>query len=81
MIHFIWSAWSRCSMLAKRLPTHHIAAISIDETWKQQEIHSADKLPENATLVSKQCLVRRIATVSDVALVVGGGNPQPAKFL
>ena len=40
----------------------------------------AGKLPENATLVSKRPFRSPHHTISDVALVGGGGNPQPGEI-
>lgn len=45
------------------------------------KIHSvAGKLPENATLVSKRPFRSPHHTISDVALVGGGGVPQPGEI-
>jgi len=67
-------------MLAKRLPSI-LPPLSLQEALETTKIHSvAGKLPENATLVSKRPFRSPHHTVSDVALVGGGGNPQPGEI-
>jgi magnesium chelatase family protein len=55
--------------------------LSLQEALETTKIHSvAGKLPENATLVSKRPFRSPHHTISDVALVGGGGNPQPGEI-
>jgi len=68
------------TMLAKRLPTI-LPPLSLQEALETTKIHSvAGKLMENATLVSKRPFRSPHHTISDVALVGGGGNPQPGEI-
>lgn len=68
------------TMLAKRLPTI-LPPLSLQEALETTKIHSvAGKLPENATLVCKRPFRSPHHTISDVALVGGGGNPQPGEI-
>jgi magnesium chelatase family protein len=68
------------TMLAKRLPSI-LPPLSLQEALETTKIHSvAGKLPENGTLVSKRPFRSPHHTVSDVALVGGGGNPQPGEI-
>ena len=68
------------TMLAKRIPTI-LPPLSLHEALETTKIHSvAGKLPENATLVSKRPFRSPHHTISDVALVGGGGNPQPGEI-
>ena len=68
------------TMLAKRLPTI-LPPLSLFEALETTKIHSvAGKLPENATLISKRPYRSPHHTISDVALVGGGGNPQPGEI-
>jgi len=68
------------TMLAKRLPTI-LPPLSLHEALETTKIHSvAGKLPENATLVSKRPFRSPHHTISDVALVGGGGLPQPGEI-
>lgn len=68
------------TMLAKRLPTI-LPPLSLLEALETTKIHSvAGKLPENATLVSKRPFRSPHHTISDVALVGGGGIPQPGEI-
>ncbi|MBN8668834.1 MAG: YifB family Mg chelatase-like AAA ATPase [Chitinophagales bacterium] len=68
------------TMLAKRLPTI-LPPLSLNEALETTKIHSvAGKLPENATLVSRRPFRSPHHTISDVALVGGGGNPQPGEI-
>ena len=67
-------------MLAKRLPTI-LPPLSLHEALETTKIHSvAGKLPENSTLVSKRPFRSPHHTISDVALVGGGGSPQPGEI-
>ncbi len=68
------------TMLAKRLPTI-LPPLSLQEALETTKIHSvAGKLPENATLITKRPYRSPHHTISDVALVGGGGNPQPGEI-
>ncbi len=68
------------TMLAKRLPSI-LPPLSLVEALETTKIHSvAGKLSEGATLVSKRPFRSPHHTVSDVALVGGGGNPQPGEI-
>ena len=68
------------TMLAKRLPTI-LPPLSLQEALETTKIHSvAGKLPENSTLVSKRPFRSPHHTISDVALVGGGGIPQPGEI-
>ena len=68
------------TMLAKRLPTI-LPPLSMFEALETTKIHSvAGKLPENATLISKRPFRSPHHTISDVALVGGGGMPQPGEI-
>ncbi|HMJ47764.1 MAG TPA: YifB family Mg chelatase-like AAA ATPase [Ferruginibacter sp.] len=68
------------TMLAKRLPTI-LPPLSIQEALETTKIHSvAGKLPVNATLVCRRPFRSPHHTISDVALVGGGGNPQPGEI-
>jgi magnesium chelatase family protein len=68
------------TMLARRLPTI-LPPLSLQESLETTKIHSvAGKLPENATLVSKRPFRAPHHTISDVALVGGGGIPQPGEI-
>ena len=68
------------TMLAKRLPTI-LPPLSLQESLETTKIHSvAGKLPENATLISKRPYRSPHHTISDVALVGGGVNPQPGEI-
>jgi magnesium chelatase family protein len=68
------------TMLAKRLPTI-LPPLSLAEALETTKIHSvAGKLPENSTLVSKRPFRSPHHTISDVALVGGGGIPQPGEI-
>ena len=68
------------TMLAKRLPTI-LPPLTLHESLETTKIHSvAGKLPENSTLVTKRPFRSPHHTISDVALVGGGGNPQPGEI-
>ena len=68
------------TMLAKRLPTI-LPPLTLHEALETTRIHSvAGKLPDNATLVSKRPFRSPHHTISDVALVGGGGVPQPGEI-
>ncbi len=68
------------TMLAKRLPTI-LPPLSLLEALETTKIHSvAGKMPENSSLVSKRPFRSPHHTISDVALVGGGGIPQPGEI-
>jgi magnesium chelatase family protein len=68
------------TMLAKRLPTI-LPPLSLQEALETTKIHSvAGKLPEHSTLISRRPFRSPHHTVSDVALVGGGGIPQPGEI-
>ncbi len=68
------------TMLAKRLPTI-LPPLSLHEALETTKIHSvAGKLPANASLISKRPFRSPHHTISDVALVGGGGVPQPGEI-
>jgi len=68
------------TMLAKRLPTI-LPPLSLHEALETTKIHSvAGKLPENTTLIARRPFRSPHHTISDVALVGGGGIPQPGEI-
>lgn len=68
------------TMLAKRLPTI-LPPLTLMEALETTKIHSvAGKLPADASLVSIRPFRSPHHTVSDVALVGGGSNPQPGEI-
>lgn len=68
------------TMLAKRLPTI-LPPLSLQEALETTKIHSvAGKLPENAMLIARRPFRSPHHTISDVALVGGGGYPQPGEI-
>ncbi len=68
------------TMLAKRIPTV-LPPLSLMEALETTKIHSvAGKLGQNSTLVSKRPFRSPHHTISDVALVGGGTNPQPGEI-
>src|SRR3984885_6298807 len=68
------------TMLAKRLPTI-LPPLNLQEALETTKIHSvAGKLPENSTLISRRPFRSPHHTISDVALVGGGGMPQPGEI-
>ncbi len=68
------------TMLAKRIPTI-LPPLTLMEALETTKIHSvAGKLPANSTLVSRRPFRSPHHTISDVALVGGGGNPQPGEI-
>lgn len=68
------------TMLAKRLPSI-LPPLSLQEALETTKIHSvAGKLSGNSSLVSQRPFRSPHHTISDVALVGGGGNPQPGEI-
>lgn len=68
------------TMLAKRLPTI-LPPLTLHEALETTKIHSvAGKLPSDASLISKRPFRSPHHTVSDAALVGGGGVPQPGEI-
>lgn len=68
------------TMLAKRIPTI-LPPLSIQEALETTKIHSvAGKLSEYTTIVNKRPFRSPHHTISDVALVGGGGHPQPGEI-
>ena len=68
------------TMLAKRIPTI-LPPLTLHEALETTKIHSvAGKLPGNTSLISKRPFRSPHHTISDVALVGGGGNPQPGEI-
>ena len=68
------------TMLAKRLPTI-LPPLSLHEALETTKIHSvAGKLPVNTSLIAQRPFRSPHHTVSDAALVGGGGIPQPGEI-
>jgi magnesium chelatase family protein len=68
------------TMLAKRLPTI-LPPMSLSEALETTKIHSvAGKMGKNTGLVSTRPFRSPHSTISDVALVGGGGVPQPGEI-
>jgi magnesium chelatase family protein len=68
------------TMLAKRLPSI-LPMLTMQEALETTKIHSvAGKLGANASLISSRPFRSPHHTISDVALVGGGGNPQPGEI-
>lgn len=68
------------TMLAKRLPTI-LPPLTLDEALETTKIHSvAGKLSRETGLLTTRPYRSPHHTVSDVALVGGGGNPQPGEI-
>jgi magnesium chelatase family protein len=68
------------TMLAKRLPTI-LPPMTLHEALETTKIHSvAGKLGDNASLVGTRPFRSPHHTISDVALVGGGGVPQPGEI-
>lgn len=68
------------TMLAKRLPTI-LPPLTINEALETTKIHSvAGRLGKDATLMTTRPFRSPHHTISDVALVGGGGNPQPGEI-
>ena len=68
------------SMLAKRLPTI-LPPLSLVESLETTQIHSvAGKLSSDISLISQRPFRAPHHTISQVALVGGGNNPQPGEI-
>lgn len=68
------------TMLAKRLPSI-LPPLSLQEALETTKIHSvAGKLGRNGSLMAQRPFRSPHHTISDVALVGGGGNPQPGEI-
>jgi len=68
------------TMLAKRLPTI-LPPLTLNEALETTKIHSvAGKLSRDVGLLTTRPYRSPHHTVSDVALVGGGGNPQPGEI-
>ena len=68
------------TMLAKRLPTI-LPPLTLNEALETTKIHSvAGKIGKDATLMTTRPFRSPHHTISDVALVGGGGNPQPGEI-
>ncbi|MBY0433474.1 MAG: YifB family Mg chelatase-like AAA ATPase [Cyclobacteriaceae bacterium] len=68
------------TMLAKRLPTI-LPPLSLSEALETTKIHSvAGKIGKDASLLTTRPFRSPHHTISDVALVGGGGNPQPGEI-
>lgn len=68
------------SMMAKRLPSI-LPPLSLAESLETTQIHSiAGKLGKNMSLISQRPFRAPHHTISQVALVGGGANPQPGEI-
>ena len=68
------------SMMAKRLPSI-LPPLSLAESLETTQIHSvAGKLSRNTSLISQRPFRAPHHTISQVALVGGGSNPQPGEI-
>ena len=68
------------SMMAKRLPSI-LPPLSLAESLETTQIHSvAGKLGKNSSLIAKRPFRSPHHTISSVALVGGGANPQPGEI-
>lgn len=68
------------TMLAKRLPTI-LPPLTLHEALETTKIHSvAGKIGKNASLITVRPFRSPHHTISDVALVGGGGHPQPGEI-
>ena len=68
------------TMLAQRLPSI-LPPLSLHEALETTKIHSvAGKLQSNSSLIAQRPFRSPHHTISDVALVGGGGHPQPGEI-
>ena len=68
------------SMLAKRLPSI-LPPLSLSESLETTQIHSiAGRLPSDVDLIAQRPFRSPHHTISQVALVGGGSNPQPGEI-
>ncbi|HCM75003.1 MAG TPA: magnesium chelatase [Cytophagales bacterium] len=68
------------TMLAKRLPSI-LPPLTLNEALETTKIHSvAGRLGTDAALITNRPFRSPHHTISDVALVGGGGNPQPGEI-
>ena len=68
------------TMLAKRLPTI-LPPLTVQEALETTKIHSvAGKVSKNTSLICTRPFRSPHHTISDVALVGGGGHPQPGEI-
>lgn len=68
------------SMMAKRLPSI-LPPLSLQESLETTQIHSvAGRLPSQCSLIAQRPFRSPHHTISQVALVGGGGNPQPGEI-
>ncbi|HJV18541.1 MAG TPA: YifB family Mg chelatase-like AAA ATPase [Sediminibacterium sp.] len=68
------------TMLAKRMPTI-LPPLGLQEALETTKIHSvAGKLPANSSLISHRPFRSPHHTISDIAMVGGGSNPQPGEI-
>jgi len=68
------------TMLAKRLPSI-LPPLTLNEALETTKIHSvAGRLGRDASLMTSRPFRSPHHTISDVALVGGGGNPQPGEI-
>lgn len=68
------------TMLAKRLPSI-LPPLTLQEALEATKIHSvAGRLGKHASLLSQRPFRSPHHTISDAALVGGGGNPQPGEI-
>lgn len=68
------------SMMAKRLPSI-LPPLSLSESLETTQVHSvAGKLSKNMSLISQRPFRSPHHTISQVALVGGGMNPQPGEI-
>jgi len=68
------------TMLAKRLPSI-LPPLTLDEALETTKIHSvAGKISKEHGLITSRPFRSPHHTISDVALVGGGGNPQPGEI-
>lgn len=68
------------SMMAKRLPSI-LPPLSLQESLETTQIHSvAGRMPGNTSLIAQRPFRSPHHTISQVALVGGGQNPQPGEI-